>query len=285
MSGMARRHEDIQEVTTATSDVLADPNWLADHLDDRTVRVIEVDITPAAYTEGHITGAVLWNVFADLKDGDYQLVGAEAIADLFARCGITPDTTVVLYGHIPAIGFWLMRYYRHTDVRILDCARRTWRDRGLPWTADAPQPERTDYPLPAPDTTLRADLNYMRAALGDPAMTILDVRTADEYAGGRFWPSGGMEPGGRTGHIPGAVHAPIDGIYTDDGAFRSPADLRTVFAAADLDGGGELIPYCTIGGRASTAWFVLSQLLDRPNVRVYDGSWAQWGRTADVTVA
>lgn len=160
-----------------------------------------------------------------------------------------------------------------------------WCDRGLPWTADLPQPAPTSYPLPAPDRTLRADLDDMRTALGDPSITTLDVRTADEYAGGRFWPSGGTEPGGRTGHIPGALHTPIDGIYTHDGAFRSPADLRTAFAAADPDGASEVIPYCTIGGRASTAWFVLSQLLGRPNVRVYDGSWAQWGRTADLPIA
>src|SRR5262249_22659474 len=155
-----------QRVTTPTSEVLVDPNWLADHLDDKTVRVIEVDVSPATYTEGHITGAVLWNVFADLKDVDYRPVGAEAIAELFARSGITPDTTVVMYGYIPAIGFWLMRYHRHADVRILDCARTAWRDRGRPWTVDAPQPARTDYPLPGPDMRLRADLEYVRAALG-----------------------------------------------------------------------------------------------------------------------
>jgi thiosulfate/3-mercaptopyruvate sulfurtransferase len=271
--------------TTTTADVLVDLNWLAEHLEHGTVRVIEVDITPAAYTEGHITGAVLWNVFADLKDGDYRLLGADAIAGLLARSGIAPDTTVVLYGHIPAIAFWLMRYYRHADVRILDCARTTWRDRGLPWTTDVPRPLPIPYPLPAPDRTLRADLDDVRSALGDPRITVLDVRTADEYAGGRFWPSGAMEPGGRAGHIPGALHIPMDGIYAHDGAFRSPADLRTVFAAADPDGAGEVLPYCTVGGRACTAWFVLSQLLGRPNVRVFDGSWAQWGRTPDLPIA
>ena len=106
----------------------------------------------------------------------------------------------------------------------------------------------------------------------------MDVRSAAEYQGERFWPSGGMEPGGRAGHVPSAVHQPIDGIYREDGSFRSAAELRRVFAPTVLDGDGGLITYCTIGGRAATAWFVLTHLIGRDRVRVYDGSWAEWGR-------
>jgi thiosulfate/3-mercaptopyruvate sulfurtransferase len=93
-----------------------------------------------------------------------------------------------------------------------------------------------------------------------------------------------MEPGGRAGHIPTAVHLPIDNLYDDRGTFRPAADLRGVFAAADPGDHGEFITYCTIGGRASTAWFVLTYLLGRGHVRVYDGSWAEWGRMADTPV-
>ncbi|HEX8959418.1 MAG TPA: rhodanese-like domain-containing protein, partial [Solirubrobacterales bacterium] len=114
---------------------------------------------------------------------------------------------------------------------------------------------------------------------------LLDVRSAAEYDGERFWPSGGMQPDGRAGHVPSAVHQPIDGLYNDDGSFRAEADLRAVFASVDLAADDELITYCTIGGRAATAWFVLTYLLGRDHVRVYDGSWAQWGRTPDAPVA
>jgi len=121
-------------------------------------------------------------------------------------------------------------------------------------------------------------------AVAEPGTTLVDVRSEAEYRGERFWPSGGLEPGGRAGHVPSAVHQPIDGLYNEHGSFRPATDLRSVFSSIDLDGGDELITYCTIGGRAATAWFVLTHLLGRERVRVYDGSWAEWGRTAGTPV-
>ena len=135
------------------------------------------------------------------------------------------------------------------------------------------------------DRRIRAGQAAVRDAIGQPGTTLVDVRSAAEYRGERFWPSGGMEPGGRAGHVPSAVHQPIDGLYHEDGSFRSAAELRRVFSPAVLDGGGELITYCTIGGRAATAWFVLTYLLGRDRVRVYDGSWAEWGRIPGAPVA
>ena len=146
------------------------------------------------------------------------------------------------------------------------------------------EPAAAGYDLPGPDARLRSGQPAVREAIGRPGRVLLDVRSWDEYRGERFWPSGGLEPDGRAGHIPSAVHQPIDGLYDERGSFRDVAGLRGVFGAVNLDSGEELITYCTIGGRACTAWFVLSYLLGRDHVSVYDGSWAEWGLMADTPV-
>jgi thiosulfate/3-mercaptopyruvate sulfurtransferase len=264
--------------------VLVDPEWLEAHLSDPRVRVVEVDVSRAAYDSWHIDGAVLWNVYADLKDANYRPLDPAALERLVARSGIGPDSTVVFYGYAPALGFWLMKLSGHPDVRILDCSRDTWRAEGHRWSTVASEPPSGGFRLTNADTRIRADRAAVREAIGKQGTTLVDVRSPAEYRGQRFWPSGGMEPDGRAGHVPSAVHQPIDGIYREDGSFRSAAELRKVFAPAVLDGSGELITYCTIGGRAATAWFVLNQLIGRDRVRVYDGSWAEWGRLPDAPV-
>ena len=258
--------------------VLVDAGWLAAHVHDPAVRVVEVDVSRRAYDEWHVEGAVLWDVYGELKDAGYRLLDAAATMRLLARSGITPDSTVVFYGYAPALGFWLMKLYGHQDVRILDCSRDAWRAGGHPVSSQPSGSAAAGYALPGPDPRLRADHAAVLDAIGVPGRTLVDVRSWDEYRGERFWPSGGQEPGGRAGHVPTAVHQPIDGLYDERGAFLPASDLRGVFSAVNLDGHDELITYCTIGGRACTAWFVLSYLLGRDHVRVYDGSWAEWGR-------
>ena len=268
----------------AGAGVLVDRRWLDAHLLDPQVRVVEVDVSPAAYDDWHIDGAVLWNIYTDLKDADYRTVGTTALQRLVARSGIGPDSTVVFYGYAPAVGLWLMKLYGHADVRILDCSRDTWRAEGHRWSTAVSEPAAGGFRLRRQDPRIRADRVAVRDAIGKPGTTLVDVRSEAEYRGECFWPSGGMEPGGRAGHVPSAIHEPIDGLCNADGAFRSAAELRGVFSPAVLDAGGELITYCTIGGRAATAWFVLTYLLGRDRVRVYDGSWAEWGRAAGTPV-
>jgi len=281
---IASQRDVFTQIPGTSDEVLVDAGWLQAHLSDPRVRVVEVDVSPANYRDWHIDGAVLWNVYADLKDGDYRLVDAAAMERLVARSGIDPDSTVVCYGYAPALAFWLMKLYGHADVRILNCSRDAWRAGGHPWSAGAADPEPGKFRLAAADGRIRADWTAVRAAIGQPGTTLLDVRTHAEYAGDRFWPSGGMEPGGRAGHVPSAVHQPVDRLYREDGSFRSAGELRALFAPEVLDGDGELITYCTIGGRAATAWFALTYLLGRDRVRVYDGSWAEWGRTPGAPV-
>jgi thiosulfate/3-mercaptopyruvate sulfurtransferase len=265
--------------------MLVSRQWLAAHLADPLVQVVEADVSPAAYNDGHIGGAVLWNVYSDLKDADYRTVGAEAFQRLVTRSGIGRESTVVCYGYAPALAVWLLRLYGHRDARILDCSRDTWRGEGRPWSSAASQPRPGTALADTGDPGIRADQAAVLGAIGRPGTTLVDVRSAAEYHGERFWPSGGMEPGGRAGHVPSAVHQPVDGLYQPDGSFRPAAELRGLFSPAVLDGDEELITYCTIGGRAATAWFVLTHLLGRDRVRVYDGSWAEWGRIPGTPVA
>ena len=279
----------LQETTAparknAPDEVLVDPQWLHDHLQDPGIRVVEVDVSPAAYDEGHIEGASLWNIYQDLKDPTYRPVDTATVQSLIARSGIEAGTTVVFYGYAPAMGFWLMKLYRHADVRILDCSRATWEQAGRPWSTAPSTPPTTRYPLPRPDERIRAELPAVRQAIADPGCTVVDVRTSPEFDGERFWPSGGLQPGGRAGHIPAATSASIEGLYDAHGSFRNAAEVRGLFAPVDLSGTSEVITYCTIGARACTAWFALTYLLGREHVRVYDGSWAQWGLTPDTPV-
>ena len=271
------------------ADVLVSPAWLTAHLSDPDVRVVEVDVSSKAYDDWHIDGAVLWNIYRDLKDPEYRLVEPAALESLLVRCGIGPQSTVVFYGYAPAMGVWLMTLLGHTDARILDCSRDTWQAEGHPWNNTATQPLTVEpatvgYRLGAEDHRVRADRAAVRAAIGRSDVRLVDVRSLAEYRGERFWPSGALEPNGRAGHVPSAVHQPIDGIYDQRGGFRTAGELHELFAP-EFDDNTELITYCAIGGRAATAWFVLSHLLGRDNVRVYDGSWAEWGRMADTPVA
>ena len=268
----------------ANADALVSADWLAQHLDDPRVRVVEIDVSPKSYGEGHIAGAVFWDIYADLKDRRYRLVDGPAFERIVRASGIAPDTTVVCYGYGAVFGYWLLRLYRHPHVAVLNAAKTRWHDEGRPESVERPTVPPTTYALPAPDGELRASQAMVAAAIGAPESALLDVRSDAEFRGERFWPSGAPAENGRAGHIPGAVHIVPDAFITADGSFASPAALRAVFPAA-LDGAANLVTYCTIGNRASVAWFVLTELLGRRGVRVYDGSWAEWGFMPDTQVA
>jgi len=270
--------------TTQTGHLLVSAEWLQTRLDDPGLRVVEVDVSAASYDAGHIPGAVLWNVYRDFKTPTYEPVDLDTIRTRVETSGIDPSSTVVFYGYAPAMGLWLLSLLGHSDVHILDCPRDAWTTHGRAWSTDQPSPTTADYRSPSPRPGIRADLDTVLAAIDDPSVTILDVRTAAEHAGERFWPSGGSEPAGRAGHIPGAVRLPLESLVHDDGTFRAVPDLRRAVHALGMPDDAAIITYCTVGGRASTAWFALAKILDRPDVRVFDGSWAQWGLTASTPV-
>ena len=262
------------------SALLIDPSWLHEHLADDGVRVIHVDVAASAYDDAHLPGAVLWNIYTDLRGPDFQLVDRPAVERLVRDSGIDAETFVVFTGYAPALGLWLLRAHGHRRVGLLDCSLDTWQGEARPVTRAVPSPEPTTYRLAGADPALRAGREDVARAIEDAGTAILDVRSEAEYRGDRFWPSGGQQVGGRTGHVPTAVHVPINGLLDDRGSFRETAELTRTFAGADLSEPMGIITYCTVGARAATTWFVLTHLLGRPGVRVYDGSWGEWGLDA-----
>ena len=267
------------------TDPRVDVRWIATHVREPGVQLVEVDVSRAAYDQGHIPGAMFWDAYADLRDSAYRPVSPEELQRLFSRCGISLDTTVVLYGYAAALGFWLMKAHGHRDVRVLRGSRDQWIEAGQRLTTDAPEPAESAYPLPKPDDEVIASRQVLEAAIGQPGEVTLDVRSELEFQGERFWPSGAAADAGRSGHVPGAVSVPIDTLRDKSGAPRSATELRRTFEAAGVTSDKAVITYCTIGNRAAEAWFSLSYELGYPDVRVYYESWAVWGKLADTPIA
>ncbi len=269
-----------------TAPPLVETDWLAEHTDDPDVRLIEVDVSPAAYTAGHIDGAVLWNAYKDLLQPNYRIVERDAFAALLSRSGIRPGTRVVFYGYAASLGFWMLARYGHNTVSFLNGSRAKWVSDGRPLSTEVPTPPLTDYSLLEVQEVqaIRASHHLVEQAIGDPRRLLMDVRSIAEYTGERFWPSLPPEGDQRGGHVPGAVLAPIEDTWAADGTFKPVEELRSFYQAKGFSPDKEIITYCAVGGRASQAWFVLTHLLGYPNVRVYDGSWIEWGMLPGVPV-
>jgi thiosulfate/3-mercaptopyruvate sulfurtransferase len=263
---------------------VVDVDWIAEHLGDPGVRLVEIDVSRAAYDEGHIPGAVLWNAYSDLRDANYKPVGIAELGRLLSRSGITPETCVVTYGYSAPLGFWLLRAHGHEDVRMLMGTRDQWTRTGHEWSTDEPDVSESVQPPVVVHDDLLASREAVLRAVDDPAQLVLDVRSEGEYAGELFWPSGATEDVGRGGHVPGAVSVPIGLLRAEDGTLRSADELRDAFDQAGVAKDKRVITYCTIGNRASEAWFALKYLLGYPDVRVYYGSWVEWGKLADTPI-
>jgi thiosulfate/3-mercaptopyruvate sulfurtransferase len=272
----------------ATSPPLAGPlvdvDWVAARLSDERVRLIEVDVAPTDYERGHIPGALLWNIYADLRHPDYTPVSANELRRLIARSGIDAETTVVFYGYGAHLGYWLLRSRHHERVLVLDGSRDRWLATGRSWDTATHE----EVPVAAAGGTsaphLEASREDVLAMVGRPGCVLLDVRSQAEYDGVNFWPSGAAEPVGRPGHIPGSVHVPIESFRHEDGTFRNVVEIEAALTAAGVSPEHRVVTYCTVGNRAAQAWFALSHLLGYTDAGVYGGSWAEWGFRRDTPI-
>ncbi len=267
----------------AVPEVLVDTEWVASHLDDPTVRLIEVDVDTLAYESGHIPGAVGWNWQTELSDRlRRDLTPKAELERLLSQAGVTPATTLVLYGDnnnwFAAWAFWQLKMYGHPDVRLMNGGRKKWVAEGRPLTTEVPHYAPTTYQAKDPDLSLRAFRDQVREALGQPTVALVDVRSPREYSGELLAPENLPQEGAqRGGHIPGAVNIPWAQAVNDDGTFKSREELAALYQAKGVTPDKETIAYCRIGERSSHTWFVLTYLLGYPKVRNYDGSWTEWG--------
>lgn len=276
--------------TYAHPEVLVDTDWTEQHLNDRNVRIVEVDVDTKAYEEGHIPGAIGWNWQTQLSDPVRRDVIQKAdLEKLLGDAGIDNNSTVILYGDnnnwFATWAFWQLKMYGHKDVRMMNGGRKKWLAEGRPLTKDAPTVSRKTYRAADPDFSLRAYLPDVSKIAGHAnGWTLVDVRSGDEYSGKILSPPGLPETCQRGGHIPGAFNVPWGKNVNDDGTFKSQEDLKALYEPLGVTPEKNVVAYCRIGERSSLTWFVLKYLLGYKNVKNYDGSWTEWGNLVNAPV-
>jgi thiosulfate/3-mercaptopyruvate sulfurtransferase len=272
-------------------EALVSTGWLADHLNDDGLVIIESDEDILLYETGHIPGAVKVDWHTELNDPlirDY--VNSDKFAALMSAKGIARDDTIIVYGDNSnwwaAYAMWVFKLFGHPDVRLLDGGRQKWLAEWRDMTTEVPPRARTDYPVVVRDDAkiralLRETIEHTEA--GRP---LIDVRSPEEYSGERtHMPDYPQEGVLRGGHVPGAKNVPWKRAANEDGTFKPREALETIYHdEVGLDQDNEVIAYCRIGERSSHTWFTLTYLLGFENVRNYDGSWTEWGNVVGLPI-
>jgi len=264
-------------------EVLVDADWVQAHLNDPKVRLIEVDVDTKAYEQGHIPGAVGFNWQKELQDQVVRSPLDKAhLEDLLSSAGVSNDTTVVLYGDnnnwFAAWALWILKYYGHKDVRLLDGGRVKWLADKREISTEVPSYARADYKAGEPNNDIRAFRDQILSSLGKEGFTLIDVRSPAEFSGELLAPANLPQEGAqRGGHIPGAANVPWSSVVREDGTFKSADQLNALYGGKGVTSDKNIVAYCRIGERSSHTWFVLNYLLGYNNVRNYDGSWTEWG--------
>lgn len=275
----------------AHPEVIVSTGWLADHLGDNGLVVVESDEDILLYETGHIPGAVKVDWHTELNDTvirDY--LTAESFAELMSNKGISRDDTIVVYGDNSnwwaAYAMWVFKLFGHPDVRLLDGGRQKWLAEWRDMTATLPARPRTNYPVvERDDTKIRAMLRDTLAH-SEAGLPLIDVRSPEEFSGQRtHMPDYPQEGVLRGGHVPGAKSVPWKRAANDDGTFKTRAELEAIYQSElGLSPDSAVIAYCRIGERSSHTWFTLTHLLGFRAVRNYDGSWTEWGNVVGLPI-
>ena len=278
----------------ANPEALVETDWLEAHLDEPSIRVIEVDEDTSLYEKNHIPGAVSWNWSTDLHTSvgrDYLDQGS--LSALLREAGVGPDTTVVLYGGnnnwFAAYAYWILKLRGFERVQLLDGGRKKWELESRELVSEVPHHPPTDLILTGPERpqirAFRDEVLTGRRSERGVGTRLVDVRSPEEFRGEKLAPDHlPQEQSQVPGHIPGAANVPWAQATNEDGSFKSVDELRELYAAQGITGEGEVIAYCRIGERSSHTWFALRELLGYPDVKNYDGSWTEYGSLVGVPV-
>lgn len=254
-------------------------------LDDPNLAVIE--IYASAPDQPFIPGAraVFWKDFA-WHPLERELATGEELSDRLFGLGAGEGSRIVLAGdptQFAAYVLWTLRVRGYEDIAYLDGGLEAWRAAGLRTggTVDRIAPT---SPLPVPEPTaehdrLRIGRDDVRALLGRDDVLILDYRTPEEYSGARVsGPNAPIDHGAeRHGRIPGAKHLFFRDLLDEHGRLRDRADLKRLVDEKVGDTAAVIVNYCRLSHRSTLGWIALSEVLGYDNVRVYDGSWTEWG--------
>lgn len=272
-------------------DVLVDTEWVAEHLDDDSVRIVEVDENPALYAEAHIPGAIGFDWKTELQDQvSRNFLDAEAFGKALGEKGISNDHTIVLYGDrnnwFAAYTYWYLRYYGHDKVKLIDGPREKWIGEGRDTSSEVPAYAPTKFTAQPGDESIRAYQREVQDSL-DKDVSLVDVRSPQEFSGELIAMAGYEQEGAqRGGHIPGAASVPWAQSVNEDGTFKSAEELEELYKSKGVitENDDPIIAYCRIGERSAHTWFVLHELLGKEDVKNYDGSWTEWGNLVGVPI-
>jgi thiosulfate/3-mercaptopyruvate sulfurtransferase len=268
----------------ANPEVLVETDWVAETYKSGDYKLIEIDVDLDAYAQNHIPGAIGFNWQTELEDTLRRDVPSkEQWNALLSNAGISNSDTLVLYGDnnnwFATFGYWLFVIFGHdkSKLKLINGGRKKWLAEGREVTTEVPSYPAATYTAAEPNWELRAFRDEILQKLDDPNLTLLDVRSPDEFTGKVIAPPGMTETAQRGGHIPGAHSTPWLNAVQEDGTFKSAEDLRAFYEPKGVQEGKEVIAYCRIGERSSHTWFVLYNLLGFENAKNYDGSWTEWG--------
>jgi thiosulfate/3-mercaptopyruvate sulfurtransferase len=274
-------------------DLLVSTAWLADHLTDRNVQVVDATWHMPAegklgrhtFEAAHVPGAVFFDIdeIADASSGlPHMLPSPEAFAEAAGRLGLRRDATIVVYDaqgmfSAPRV-WWTLRVMGFPKVAVLDGGLPKWRADGHPVTAGPGAPVESAVE-PAFRGDLVRDLDEVRGVLQSRAAQVVDARPGPRFRGEAPEP----RPGLRGGHMPGARNLPYGELLNADGTMKSAAEIRAAFEAAGVDLARPIVTTCGSGVSASLLALALARL-GREDAAVYDGSWTEWGGRPDTAV-